>query len=190
MRLLPVGDQHLALEGDDGVRNWFYHVVTDRWVAAEDFRFKKGFGTVAWSVVTLYFILMAGMAIHFMRKKKSADDYFRGGGRIPWYVAGMSIFATMLSSVTFLAAPAQYYMSDWRYFPMTIGIFAMAPVVIRYYLPFFRKLKTASAYEYLEQRFNAAVRLFASGAYVVFMISRVAIVTLLPALALNAMTNV
>ena len=190
MRLQPVGDQHLALEGADGARNWFYHVVTDRWVAAKDFRFKKGFGPVAWSVVTLYFILMAGMAIHFMRKKKSADDYFRGGGRIPWYVAGMSIFATMLSSVTFLAAPAQYYMSDWRYFPMTIGIFAMAPVVIRYYLPFFRKLKTASAYEYLEQRFNAAVRLFASSAYVVFMISRVAIVTLLPALALNAMTNV
>ncbi len=190
MRLQPVGDQHLALEGGDGVRNWFYHVVTDRWVAAKDFRFNKGFGPVAWSVVALYFILMAGMAIHFMRKKKSADDYFRGGGRIPWYVAGMSIFATMLSSVTFLAAPAQYYMSDWRYFPMTIGIFAMAPVVIRYYLPFFRRLKTASAYEYLEQRFNAAVRLFASGAYVVFMISRVAIVTLLPALALNAMTNV
>ena len=190
MRLQPVGDQHLALEGADGARNWFYHVVTDRWVAAKDFRFKKGFGPVAWSVVALYFILMAGMAIHFMRKKKSADDYFRGGGRIPWYVAGMSIFATMLSSVTFLAAPAQYYMSDWRYFPMTIGIFAMAPVVIRYYLPFFRRLKTASAYEYLEQRFNAAVRLFASGAYVVFMISRVAIVTLLPALALNAMTNV
>ena len=190
MKLVPVGDQHLALEEEGGVRNWFYHVVTDRWVAAKDFRYRKGFGPVAWSVVALYFLMMAAMALHFMRKKKSADDYFRGGGRIPWYVAGMSIFATMLSSVTFLAAPAQYYMSDWRYFPMTIGIFAMAPVVIRYYLPFFRKLKTASAYEYLEQRFNSSVRLFASGAYVVFMISRVAIVTLLPALALNAMTSV
>ena len=133
---------------------------------------------------------MAGMAWYFIRKNKSADDYFTGGGRIPWYVAGMSIFATMLSSISFLAVPAQFYISDWRYFPMTFGIFALAPVVIFFYLPFFRRLRVASAYEYLERRFNAAVRLFASGAYVVFMISRVAIVTLLPALALNAMTGV
>ena len=38
MKLVPVGDQHLALEEEGGVRNWFYHVVTDRWVAAKDFR--------------------------------------------------------------------------------------------------------------------------------------------------------
>ena len=188
--LEPVGDQHVALMDAAGKAICYYHLVTDRWVMADKMSFRKGFGPVAWGVLCLYFILMAGMAWYFIRKKKTADDYFRGGGRIPWYVAGMSIFATMLSSVTFLAAPAQYYMSDWRYFPMTIGIFALAPLVIHCYLPFFRRLNAASAYAYLEQRFNSAVRLFASGAYVVFMISRVAIVTLLPALALNAMTGV
>ncbi len=157
---------------------------------ADKMAFKKGFGPVAWSVLTLYFLLMAGMAWYFMRKKKTTADYFTGGGKIPWYVAGMSIFATMLSSISFLALPAQCYVSDWRYYPLTLGIFALAPVVIYFYLPFFRRLRVASAYEYLERRFNAAVRLFASGAYVVFMVSRVAIVTLLPALALNAMTGV
>ena len=84
MRLVPVGDQHLALEDGDGARKWFYHVVTDRWVATKDFRYRKGFGPVAWCVVALYFLMMTGMALHFMRKKKSADDYFRGGGRIPY----------------------------------------------------------------------------------------------------------
>ncbi len=188
--LEPVGDQHLVLKDAACKPLCYYHLVTDRWVLAGNMSSKNGFCPVAWGVLGLYFLLMAGMAWHFMRKKKTADDYFRGGGRIPWYVAGMSIFATMLSSVTFLAAPAQYYMSDWRYFPMTIGIFALAPLVIHCYLPFFRRLNVASAYAFLEQRFNSAVRLFASGAYVVFMISRVAIVTLLPALALNAMTGV
>lgn len=188
--LAPVGDQHLVLKDAAGEPLCYYHLVTDRWVTVKDVKTFGGFGPVAWCVLAAYFVLMAGMAWHFIRKKKTADDYFKGGGKIPWYVAGMSIFATMLSSVTFIAAPAQYYMSDWRYFPMTLGIFALAPFVIRFYLPFFRKLKAASAYEYLETRFNAAVRLFASGAYVVFMVSRVAIVTLLPALALNAMTGV
>ena len=188
--LEPVGDQHLVLKDAAGKPLCYYHLVTDRWVAADRVKGARTFGAVAWGVLAAYFLLMAGMAWYFIRKKKTAADYFTGGGRIPWYVAGMSIFATMLSSVTFLAAPAQYYLSDWRYFPMTLGIFALAPLVIFCYLPFFRQLKVASAYAYLEQRFNAAVRLFASGAYVVFMVSRVAIVTLLPALALNAMTGV
>ena len=188
--LSPVGDQHLVLKDAAGKPLFYYHLVTDRWIDAGKMAFKKGFGPVAWSVLAAYFLLMAGMAWYFIRKKKTAADYFTGGGKIPWYVAGMSIFATMLSSISFLAVPAQFYISDWRYFPMTFGIFAMAPVVIFFYLPFFRRLKVASAYEYLERRFNAAVRLFASGAYVVFMVSRVAIVTLLPALALNAMTGV
>ena len=187
--LSPIGDQHLVLSDASGKPICYYHLVTDRWVMADKMAFKKGFGPVAWSVLALYFLLMAGMAWYFMRKKKTAADYFTGGGKIPWYVAGMSIFATMLSSISFLALPAQCYVSDWRYFPLTLGIFALAPVVIYFYLPFFRRLKVASAYEYLERRFNAAVRLFASGAYVVFMVSRVAIVTLLPALALNAMTG-
>ena len=188
--LEPVGDQHLVLRDASGKAVCYYHLVTDRWVMADKMAFKKGFGPVAWAVLALYFLFMAGMAWYFIRKKKTADDYFTGGGKIPWYVAGMSIFATMLSSISFLALPAQFYISDWRYFPLTLGIFALAPIVIYFYLPFFRRLKVASAYAYLELRFNTAVRLFASGAYVVFMISRVAIVTLLPALALNAMTGV
>ena len=187
--LEPIGDQHLVLRDSAGAPVAYYHLVTDRWVEAGKMNVCRGFGPVAWSVLSAYFLLMAGMAWHFIRKRKSADEYFTGGGRIPWYVAGMSIFATMLSSISFLAVPAQFYISDWRYFPMTFGIFALAPIVIHFYLPFFRRLRVASAYEYLERRFNAAVRLFASGAYVVFMVSRVAIVTLLPALALNAMTG-
>ena len=173
--LSPIGDQHLVLKDAAGAPLAYYHLVTDRWVKAGDVKVRTGFGPVAWSVLVAYFLLMAGMAWHFLRKKKTADEYFTGGGKIPWYVAGMSIFATMLSSISFLAVPAQFYISDWRYYPMTFGIFAMAPVVIYFYLPFFRRLKVASAYEYLERRFNAAVRLFASGAYVVFMVSRVAI---------------
>jgi len=188
-RFEAIGDQHLVLRDAAGAAVGYYHPVTDRWFAESDRRPAKTFGLVGWSGVALYFLLMLAMALHFARRKKSADDFFKGGGRIPWYVAGVSIFATMLSSVTFLSLPAQCYLTDWRYLPLSVGVFLLAPFVIRYYLPFFCRLNITSAYEYLEIRFNAAARLFASGAYVVFMVSRVAIVTLLPALALNAMTG-
>jgi len=159
-------------------------------VATANFRKTGKFGATAWAVVGVYALLMVGMACFFIFKKKDENDYFRGGNRIPWYVAGMSIFATMLSSITFIAIPTQAYLQDWRYFVMAFFIIGMAPVAIYYYLPFFCRLGITSAYEYLEKRFNLGVRLFGSAAFVVFMVCRVAVVTLLPAIALNAVTGV
>ena len=159
-------------------------------VSVAHFRKVAKFAPSAWIVVGLYVLVMAVMAIYFIRKKKDENDYFRGGNRIPWYVAGMSIFATMLSSITFIAIPTQAYLADWRYFVMAFFIIGMAPVAIYYYLPFFCRLGITSAYEYLERRFNLGVRLFGSAAFVVFMVCRVAVVTLLPAIALNAVTGV
>ncbi len=159
-------------------------------VSVGSFRKIAKFAPSAWIVVGLYVLVMVVMAVYFIRKKKDENDYFRGGNRIPWYVAGMSIFATMLSSITFIAIPTQAYLADWRYFVMAFFIIGMAPVAIYYYLPFFCRLGITSAYEYLEKRFNLGVRLFGSAAFVVFMVCRVAVVTLLPAIALNAVTGV
>lgn len=159
-------------------------------VTVASFKKTGKFGAAAWAVVGVYFLLMVGMACFFIFKKKDENDYFRGGNKIPWYVAGMSIFATMLSSITFIAIPTQAYLQDWRYFIMAFFIIGMAPVAIYYYLPFFCRLGITSAYEYLEKRFNLGVRLFGSAAFIVFMICRVAVVTLLPAIALNAVTGI
>lgn len=159
-------------------------------VTVASFKKTGKFGAMAWAVVGFYALLMVGMACFFIFKKKDENDYFRGGSKIPWYVAGMSIFATMLSSITFIAIPTQAYLQDWRYFIMAFFIIGMAPVAIYYYLPFFCRLGITSAYEYLEKRFNLGVRLFGSAAFIVFMICRVAVVTLLPAIALNAVTGI
>ncbi len=153
---------------------------------------RKGwaFSWVSWVVIGVYFIGMVCMAMVFILREKTADSYFRGGKSIPWYVAGMSIFATMLSSITFISIPTMTYISDWRYFPMVVCIFLLAPIAIYFYLPFFCRLNITSAYEYLEKRFNLAIRLFGSGVFNIFMVCRVAVVTLLPAIALNAVTGI
>ena len=148
------------------------------------------FSWVSWVVIGVYFLAMVGMAMIFVMRQKTADSYFRGGKSIPWFVAGMSIFATMLSSITFISIPTMTYIGDWRYFPMVLCILAMAPIAIYFYLPFFCRLNITSAYEYLEKRFNLAIRLFGSGVFNVFMVCRVAVVTLLPALALDAVTGI
>ena len=187
--LVASGDQHLLLKDASGKTTYVYHTVTDTWCAAGAMNRNRRFSPLAWAVVAAYFALMAGMGFVFMRKKKDANDFFRGGQRIPWYVAGVSIFATMLSSITFLAYPVMSYLGDWRILPNALGIVAIAPLVLAFYIPVFRRAGVTSAYEYLERRFNLAARLFASGAFVVFMVCRVAVVTLLPAIALDAVTG-
>lgn len=151
---------------------------------------EKSFGWLNWTVLALYLIAMLGMGIYFMRKENGADDFFKGGGRIPWWAAGISIYATMLSAITYMTIPAKAYTTDWTYYPMLWMILLVSFPVIKYYLPYFRKLNVTSAYEILEKRFNLFTRMLASTLFSVFMIVRMAIVLYLPSLALTAVTGI
>lgn len=150
----------------------------------------KSFGWLNWTILALYLVGMLGMGIYFMRKENGSDDFFKGGGRIPWWAAGISIYATMLSAITYMTIPAKAYTTDWTYYPMLWMILLISFPVIKYYLPYFRKLNVTSAYEILEQRFNLFTRMLASTLFCIFMIVRMAIVLYLPSLALTAVTGI
>lgn len=153
---------------------------------AQPVRAAPSFGALNYTALSLYLAGVAGVGIWFMRRQQSTADYFRGGGRIPWWVAGLSIFATMLSSITFMAIPAKAFLTDWTFAIGNLAALALAPIVIAFYLPFYRRLNVTSAYEYLEHRFNPAVRLYASASFILFQTGRMAVVIFLPALALSA----
>ncbi len=140
-------------------------------------------------MLILYFGGMLLMGFYFMKRNENTEDFFKASGRIPWWAAGISIFATTLSAITFLSIPAKTYATDWRMLVFNICIILIVPVVIRYFLPFFTRFRLGTAYEYLEKRFNRTTRWLASALFVVFMVSRIAIVLFLPALALNAVTG-
>ena len=151
---------------------------------------KTNFGTLNWCVLCAYLTGMVIMGYYFMRKENNADDFFKGGGRIPWWAAGISIYATMLSAITYMAYPAKAFATDWTYYPMLVTILLVSFPVIRYYLPFFRRLNVTSAYEYLERRFHLVLRLMASALFIIFMVARMALVLYLPSLALTAVTGI
>ena len=148
------------------------------------------FGWFNYLVLAAYLLLMMGVSFYFSRKNDSSDRFFKGGGAIPWWAAGISIFATALSAITFLSIPAKAYATDWGMFMFNMMIPLVVPIVIHFYLPLFRKLKVASVYEYLEGRFSRSVRSLASAFFCIFMFARVAIVLFLPSLALNAVTGI
>ena len=146
------------------------------------------FGVVNFLVLGAYLLSMVGVGFYFARSNKSTDDYFRGGQRVLWWAAGCSIFATMLSSITFMAIPAKAYAQDMVYLIGNCMILAVAPIAVYLALPFFRRIDATSAYEYLELRFNRPVRLFASASFTLFHIFRMGIVMSLAALTLATVT--
>ncbi len=150
---------------------------------------QRDFFSLDYVVLGGYLVLLVGVGIYFSRREKTTEDYFIGGKRVPWWAAGLSIFGTQLSSISFMAIPAKVYDTDWAYFLSAVAIVLVLPLVVYFYLPFFRRLNITSAYEYLERRFHVTVRMFGSAAFILFQAGRMTIVLFLPALALSAVTG-
>lgn len=151
--------------------------------------FEKGLGFLNTVVIILYFLSLAWMGWYFSKKQKNTDDYFKGGGRLPWWAVGLSIFGTSLSAITFMSIPAKAYATDWSYMLMNAGILMVVPIILYLFIPFYRKLDVTTAYEYLEKRFNLLIREICSLAFILFQIGRMGIVLYLPAIALNVVTG-
>lgn len=151
--------------------------------------FERGLGFWNTIVIFLYFASLAWIGYYFSKKQKSTDDYFKGGGRIPWWVVGLSIFGTGLSAITFMAIPAKAFATDWSYMMLNSGILMVVPVVLYLFIPFYRRLNITTAYEYLELRFNPLIRVLCSLAFILFQVGRMGVVLFLPAIALNVVTG-
>ncbi|MEQ9289332.1 MAG: sodium/solute symporter [Cyclobacteriaceae bacterium] len=147
--------------------------------------FDNNFGWLNYTTLACYLALIVGIGLYYSRKNNSTNDFFLGGNRIPWWAAGMSIYATMLSAITYLSQPALAFAFDWQVYLGYFTILAIAPFVVMFYIPYFRKLNITTAYEYLEARFDLTLRMFGSLSFVLFQLARMGIVVYLPALALS-----
>ncbi|QDT65260.1 sodium:solute symporter [Calycomorphotria hydatis] len=136
-----------------------------------------------------YALLLIGISAYFSRHDANCEDYFLAGRKIPWWAAGMSLLGGSISAITFMAFPAMSFRTNWVYLLGNFMILPVAPVVIRYYLPFYRQLNLTSAYEYLELRFGLIARMVGSTTYIAFQLGRMGVILYLPSLALSAVSN-
>ncbi|WP_125588289.1 sodium:solute symporter [Companilactobacillus jidongensis] len=152
---------------------------------------KVGFGTLNWIVLVVYLLAMLGVGVYFTKKaSKNTDAFFKAKSSIPAWAAGFSIYATTLSAITFMSTPEQAYLKDWAYGVGSLSIIIIVPILIKYYVPFFRKLQVTTAYEYLEERFSPIIRVLGSALFMLYHIGRVAIVIYLPIIAITTVSNI
>ncbi|MDO9341442.1 MAG: sodium:solute symporter [Bacteroidales bacterium] len=123
----------------------------------------------------------------FFFKNKTSDQFTSGGGKLPAWLVGMSIFATFVSSISFLALPGKAYMSNWNAFVFSLSIPIASILAVKFFVPLYRGLGSISAYNYLEIRFGAWARIYASTCYILTQLMRTGAILLLLALPLNAL---
>ena len=129
----------------------------------------QGLQRLDYAVVLIYLAGMLAAGWYFWREQEQQDDYFVGGRRLPWMAVGLSIVATMLSTVTYLAAPGEVIQHGLA---LAIGWLAipLAFVVVNFlWVPFFMRLGVTSIYEYLDDRFGLAARMTAVALFVLIL---------------------
>ena len=111
-----------------------------------------------WGVVTLYIAGMVFMSWYLGRKQTDMQDYYLGGNNLSWWAIGISTMATQCSTNSLLGAPAFIITTGMLWLQYEFAVPAAMIVIMVFLLPFYRKLKLVSIYEYLELRFGVGTR--------------------------------
>lgn len=153
---------------------------------------RRALGWIDWSIITAYLVGMLAIGFYFWRRSRmgSTSEFFLGSRTIPFWAAGISMFATNTSSISYLAVPAKAFDTDWQYMmSKVVTVFALMAVAF-FIIPMFRRLNLVSVFGYLESRFHPAIRMLSS-ALAIFMHvgGRMGIVLFLPALAIGTITG-
>ena len=150
----------------------------------------KGFD---WAIILVYLaaMTMIGGWFYLREKRASTASFFVGGRSIPFWAAGVSLYATNVSSISFIAIPAKAFESNWTYLANNlIGVLGLVFVAI-WVVPLLRRLDLMSVFSYLETRFHPGIRMLASALCIATQIgSRMSVILFLPALAIASITGI
>ncbi|MDQ8192916.1 sodium/solute symporter [Coraliomargarita sp. SDUM461004] len=141
-------------------------------------------------VLVCYFTAIGGMGYYFSRRPKTTANYFLGGNHLPAWAIGLSMVATSISSVTFIALPAAAYALDWRQLVPNMANPIIAILAIWLLIPFFRRTAQTSAFEYIEKRFGSTARLYTAFMFLVGQSIRLGSILYLIAIPINLITGV
>ena len=140
-------------------------------------------------IIVIYLIAMVLVGVYFSRKNKSTDDFTKAAGKIPGWAIGISIYATFLSSNTFLGVPGKAYGGNWNAFVFSLSMPFAAWLAAKYFVPFYRSTGEVSAYTNLEKRFGPWARTYAVFCFLLTQLARIGSIFFGISLTLQALTG-
>jgi len=147
------------------------------------------FTIIDWIVLVVYFLSMAAMGPLLAHRGRSTEGYFLGGRSYPGWLLGLSMFATSISSITFVAYPADAYKTAYLRYLLCLMLPLGVYLADKIFLPFYRKANIVSAFEYLEARFGTGTRAYAATTFVIGQVIRISLILYLVSLLVYEMTH-
>ena len=139
-------------------------------------------------VVGGYLLLSLGLGLALGRQS-NRDEFLTAGGSMGRMTVGLSVMATLFSANSFVMYPSTAYGDSLRIMLASVAFLSTTPLVIWVFIPVYSKLKCATAYEYLEQRFHVSVRCLASSLFVVLRIAWMAAATFAASVAISGISG-
>ncbi len=118
--------------------------------------------TLDWTVIGVYLALVLGIALRVRLGQNTSADYFLAGRSMPWVVVAISLYATLFSTISFVAVPGEAFKNGVLLSLNSIGYAVFTPLAVFLFLRFFYQTDTFTCYEYLERRFGGATRTLGS----------------------------
>jgi SSS family solute:Na+ symporter len=140
---------------------------------------------VDYAIIILFLAGSLVFGLFFAKSQKTTKNYFLAKGKFPSWALGISLLATLISSVTFLAYPGTGYSSNWILLVQGLMVPVVLLVVIWFIVPLFRQVINLSTYEYFEKRFGPFARYYSSVAFVLRQFSGMGTVLFLLAVSLE-----
>jgi len=150
---------------------------------------KPVLGVIDYTIIIAVLLITLYFGLRYAKNQNSTQSYFSAKGRVPAWAIGMSLLATLISSVTFLGYPGEGYSSNWILLVQGLMVPLVLMGVIWFIVPLYRKVIGLSTYEYFEKRFGAVARYYSSIAFVLRQFSGMGTVFFLLAVALSNMTG-
>jgi SSS family transporter len=126
--------------------------------------------TVDYVVIGLYALLMIVVGLYVVRFNRGAAEYFRGGSRVPWLVAGLSCFMSGFSAWTFTGAAGVAYRAGIAATGLYIGNALSFLLGYFVFAQRWRRSRITTVMEYLSGRFNIATHQTFSWTTIVFQL--------------------
>ena len=146
-----------------------------------------GLHFIDYVIIVLSLILSLYIGFYFSKGQKSTKKYYAAEGKIPAWAIGMSILATLVSSVTFLAYPGEGFSKNWILLVQGLMVPLVLLIIIWGIVPLYRNVIGISAYEYFERRFGYFARLYSSLGFILAHFSKMGTVLYLLGLAIASL---
>ncbi len=117
-------------------------------------------GGLDYLVVGVYMLIVVGVGLYVARFNRQTSDYFKGGGRIPWFLSGLSLFISGFSAFMFVSAAGFAYRNGMA----ALALFPLAGVayLFGYYIygVRWRRSRIDTPMEFLTRRYSPGTTYF------------------------------